>query len=506
MSEEDTTPEEETEEVTPKDNSEAAVTKKTAKKKTAKKKAVNSAPIKAVFDGKDPGFNLGKVLQERLRKSPNRKRKTTGTFNLAPDTRPRMVTIPDMVLQCLLRIKGWIPGTIVDVMGNNHVGKTTLMLTIAGHLQSQGIPCYYLNSQVKWPRDTWMKRCLSQDKQMAETYYENLMVDDVFTISDAIRQVDQFAIHTRKEAPELASVPLAVFVDSFSAMQDPDTAAGYVEYGEDVSEKMKASDKKKQKELEAMANFGHAKMAQRWTRRLHWLMWRYNLMFFLVEDTNTDVESQMKARPGTPTFMLPQEDENKTKIGGRAFNRSSAIQITLTEKGKIKHPSDTKTTLGRNISMRVVKNGYGRIDDKLIYPLRFDGLQDTADKWDRCLDLDYAFVVYLQENLPIMGIHEKDGLYYSQYVSYERLPMREFVNAIYRNPALTNWIGDSLGIYGYQDYKQPEAKPVEAPTEEEVEEVDGVLQSVVPEDMKVPVITDMDDHDGDNIPELYPSA
>lgn len=433
----------------PKTTNKKVATKKVATKRVIRKKTTKVDVVEK-FDFTKK--SVVSAIRERLLNSSVGSKKLGAGYASLQQLRPSFVPFGDFALEAMTCKRGWISGNCYEIIGSDSAGKSTMVYHMIGNLLKQQIPSYLLLSQNKILTDVWVKRTLSDSVTTSEKLYDAVFADKVYTMVDAIEATDAFCRRIRREFPQLATQPVAVFLDSFGFLQPPDMAAGYVDQGVAVKSGSKKADSVKN--LSDLANFGMSKLAHLWKQRLGYLLNRYNAFLVIVEDQNTRIDMQSSS---LPAFMQPKEEHNRTKKGGRAFNQLSAVQWTLVDRGMRKDAAKQK--IGHQIRMTTVKNTYGDKFRYVDYLLRTDGFADEGDYQQRTIDLSIPTLEMLMGAFPGdgdaggFGITNKDGLFSSTYFGLYDVPAHEVVRAFESSPELVKWAGTALGIYGYD--RQP---------------------------------------------------
>jgi RecA/RadA recombinase len=475
--------------------------KSPANKTSAKKTAVKEKPLtkKAldnllVSDSSLKGFNVGSVIRSVLDKVPKKKNLPVHCYGM--DTWiPSFTDFDDLALAIMTRTRGFPNATCTEIVGQQAAGKTSLVFRFMRYFLKQGSPCYLLKCQNKMPTPTWIKRCLSQNPEEAELFYRNINSDHVDTVTQMIDAVDFFARTVRKEIPSLSYKPIAIFVDSYSKLQPPDMAQGYVDYNEvDNAKAGKAGTPKKTKDLESMIHnsMSHARITQLWARRLGYLMRRYNVNIFIIGDQDDRVDMEGKYEH-LPTYMRPKDDTNDTRVGGRAIRVLANFRFVVVDQGNVKQDRAVKA---ERVRITTVKNQYAPRNTFLDYTLKLDDFYDAPNYLDRVFGFEECFCSYLT-GVESLDITFKDGLYFSEQLGFSGVTALEVENFFRHNKEWREWFCKGLDIYGYGDsFKLPTA--VIAPDDDEVDEKG---RTIVPEE-EIPE-TLSSDSDTDNS-EVYP--
>lgn len=448
-------------------------------KKAAKKAPKKKAPAKKVAAKKQvKSFSMTdldnvRAMKQALLASPLGSKKNAAGYMSLKDFRPSFIPFGDFIFEALTSIKGWVAGDTYELIGADGVGKSSLVLHWIGNLLRQDVPTYLLLSQNKVHRPEWIRRCLSSDRDEAELLYENMFVDKVFTMVEAIERVDLFCKKMRREFPQFHSKPIGVFIDSFGFLQPPDMAAGYVEYGSGETKKSKfGKSTAAVKTLESLPNMTAARLAHLWKQRLQFLLWRYNAFLVIVEDQTTLVDMKTSS---LPVFMQPKEDHNRSKRGGRALNQCAALQFVLSEHGAVK---EDKVEVGRRARLSVVKSNYGEKHRFFDFTLRNKNYADTATYQQRVIDLSIPTVEEVIMQCQPFGAIKTNDTYSSAYLGLNNATALEVMETVAANPEIVEWLGKALNIYGYSQGEEATAFSM-AP--EDMEEREGSFEDDVQE-------------------------
>lgn len=430
--------------------------------------------------------SFSKKMAESMEGVFARRKSFTTPFYSLKGRLPTFIDFDPLLLQATFGIRGLVPGTIFEIIGPDSVGKTTLCFQIMGDAARQGCVSLYLNSQNKYPPESWLLRCLSRNpKEADQILSDNIISHDVYTIESAVEVIDTFARELRSNQvyAQYANKPAIIVLDSFSKLQPPDLAKGFVTkltvepVAKDKKITKKSGKLEEMMKLSEVGNFGTAKMAANWTKRLPYLLSTYNLLLVVISDQT----ARINMSPGFQTFgakiAAADESTNRTKPGGRAFNTSSCYQITLTPHGSAYNNSKPPQVIGKQIKMAVVKNSLGKSSKNFCeYDLREVFPGDNPDYLEPALAMDESFVHALAEK-GLLELQVRDGLFSSGYLGMTSSTPREIYDKIRNEPALVNYIAKCWNIYGYDlgetviaAASEPEAQQQSEVEDTEVEE------------------------------------
>ncbi len=326
----------------------AAPKKAAAKKVTGKKKAASAA------------FNIlarGAMLTNSIRESLVRaKEKPKGFMH-----RYSLIPIPDLQFQHLLGLPGLVSGTVLDIIGPEGIGKTTLAFRLLGWGAIANCVPVYLESENKEMTPDRIKQALHPDRRIADAIFKSIYMEKVFELSNIVDTIERTAMTLRN--PDSKSYvpienPIMFVVDTFSKALNPAEAAAFQAYISDGLVKRAL----KEKDLDNVgggSNMGHAKLAHAWCRRLPHFLHHYNAVLILIRHQNEDVD--MTGRKGGGSFV-PQDYKdsvNRKSIGGKAVGQNAALQIVLSPKGHVQVAQGTgKVNVARRVLATATKNSF----------------------------------------------------------------------------------------------------------------------------------------------------
>jgi hypothetical protein len=246
-----------------------------------------------------------------------------------------------------------------------------------------------------------------------------------------------------KDTPRVPMhVPIVIAVDPWSKLLNPDEAAGFYNYGDNMSD----AKKKKFKEISEGSNLGHAKWAHKWCRLLPAFLKQYNVVLIVVNHQNDKIDMGGSA----PSFMSPETSAlyNKTTLGGKALRQNTALTLILSRKGLAKNGSGDIT--GNLITCRIAKNSLGHGDVKFHYELRSGHYNDTLTRLDPAINYNIGFATMCAEQ-KWMSTSVKGSKFSSPVLGVAEVSADEFCEAFEANQGIKFNLGKQLGINGYID-------------------------------------------------------
>lgn len=300
------------------------------------------------------------------------------------------IYLDNLPLQYVAARKQIATGTLVEIIGEDGVGKTTFALSLVGMglRQKPYAVALYLNAEGKnklFDRDR-IASCLSTNMKQAEELMQRVRWCDVSSLNQSLGIVASYCRLIRenfnkKGIPEDVS-PIYVVVDTLSKLM-PKSEAELLGFGE------KASASSADVLMEDSSKLEFATAMQKWTRLVKTIMESNNACFLVVSHQNTKIEmNSFAARFLTSAAM---KEDNRTKIGGNAVNQSATIQFTLT-KGKpvVRETSTTKTVIGKIVKLKAVKNSSCIDSRSCPFYLNMDHSEDTDTDWVKPIDFNYG--------------------------------------------------------------------------------------------------------------------
>lgn len=311
---------------------------------------------------------------------------------------PTDICLPleDVTLQYVLAINAIRQGTIVEMIGEEGIGKTSFVFNLLGkglraHPYSAAI---YLNSEGrnKLTSVSRLKACMSKDKEESEQLFKRVIAGNVGSLNDALNSMVNYGQLLRQSLDKRGIAkkdsPIFIAVDTLSKLMPKSEAilAGLGDKG--VSKNI----------MEDTSNLEFAKTMQKWSRWVGTQLDEYGICLILVSHQNTKIDMSFAGKFLTQADM---KENNKTKIGGNSVNQSATIQFTLTRSKALKHKTTTsEETIGQVIKLKVVKNSNSVPDRKIYYKLNTNPKGETETQWPDALDFTYGLPeMFIQEHL-----------------------------------------------------------------------------------------------------------
>lgn len=336
---------------------------------------------------------------------------------------------------------------IIDIIGAEGIGKTTLVMQMLGWAMDVGCPALYLECETKLIPPSRVMRALHPDIVRAFKMLQRLRIEPVNSLDHMWQMMKDFVYVARgtrgnKDTPRIPMhVPIVIAIDPWSKLLNPEEAAGFYNYGDNMSE----AKKKKFKEISEGSNLGHAKWAHKWCRLLPAFLNQYNVTLIIVHHQNDKIDM---GGGGGASYMTAEASAlyNKTRIGGKALHQNTALTITLSRKGLSKNSAGD--IVGNLISGRIAKNSLGPDNAKFFYELRTGHFEDTATTLDPAINMNIGFATLCAEQ-KWLSTSVKGSKFSSPVLGVNEVTADEFYEAFDNNIEAKLNLGRQLGINGY---------------------------------------------------------
>ncbi len=337
---------------------------------------------------------------------------------------------------------------IIDIIGAEGIGKSTLVMDMLGSAMDVGCPALYIECESKQIPAPRVMRALHPSISRAYKMLNRLRVEPVNSLDHMWQVMKDFVYIARgtkgsKDTPRVPMhVPIVIAVDPWSKLLNPDEAAGFYNYGDNMSD----AKKKKFKEISEGSNLGHAKWAHKWCRLLPAFLKQFNVVLIVVHHQNDKIDMG----GGGVSFMTPEASAlyNKTRIGGKALHQNTALTLILSRRGLAKNGSGDIT--GNLISCRVAKNSLGHDNIKFFYELRTGFYNDTLTHMDSAINFNIGFATMCAEQ-KWLSTSVKGSKFSSPVLGVTEVSADEFCEVFNSNKEVKFNLGKQLGINGYVD-------------------------------------------------------
>lgn len=359
-------------------------------------------------------------------------------FKSAAEINRDYLPIPWLAFQYLIGRIGLPVNTIVEFIGQENTGKSSLVASIIGNFIQYNIPCFYCNTEPKMLESDWLSRLISTDLATGEKVKAVLEVSErLYTLDDMDKLIRQWIKVKRVDQAIPRDVPLVIAVDTVTKLLNPEEAATLFRTNtSDIDLSKSISDVSKKPGVTA-------KWLHEWSRSIKSLLEQENVTIICVSGQNISMSTGVAAFCADGGASL-----NKTRPGGTALNQSAALQITITRRSILKDTAGE--AIGEVIRARVVKNSYGP-KREIEYALRNDLFTDGVDYVHQAIDMTDSFCGILAKK-QIMGITCNRKKYTSEELGVYQASASSLYSKIADDPELTHKIGTGLKISGYEAY------------------------------------------------------
>lgn len=312
-------------------------------------------------------------------------RKKNGNFSLTTvsNSKKAMLPLNEFTFQYLFGNIGLPTKALIEIIGGESTGKSTLCMSFIAEAVKLGVPGYYQECESKPLSGNHVARIASPDPQLGKDIANAIFMDSARSLEESFDKMKSWVevmrgVETagRKVGVTVPlHVPLLVCIDPWGKLMSDAEAAGVYNYGQANSDK--------EKNLLTLSNLGHAKASHRWARQLPQLMDRYNFTLIIVQHQNAKIDMS-----GTPSY-IPADAmalRNTTKVGGKGFDQLDSLQLILVNKGQVKNSANEP--IGKTIRARIQKNSYGPENRIAEWDLINDGYQDEENFLDRPIRFD----------------------------------------------------------------------------------------------------------------------
>ena len=352
--------------------------------------------------------------------------------------------VPWMAMQYVIGRVGVPARSITEFIGQDNIGKSSLILTLLGVFTMNNMPCLYINTEMKRFDDDWKVRLFNSNPEVGEKINSVIEFEWTESLDGVDACINKFVRRKRDVEGVPKDVPIVIAVDSISkAMNSEEKKAAGV--GVDSA--------KKQKDVGVAAISQKpgvtAKWHHNWVRLLGPLLIRDNVTILLTSAQNQDMDTSQS--PFIPKSYY--EKQNRTRPGGNALNQAAAVQFTMTERSRIKVGEEV---VGKSICLYGVKNGCGPSSREITYNILFNSMsmlktKDVPGKYlAPAVDMDAALCNLLVKE-GVFGLTLSGEKYTSEELEVYKAKASTVVREINASPANILKVAKALGIQGYEE-------------------------------------------------------
>lgn len=429
-----------------------AAKKKATKKKEAKKKAQPKS-VRAFDVMSSEGMDALDRSRELMAQVTMRRKNRPADFKTMAEVRYDTALVNDIYFQYLLGRVGIPKPGLVELVGRTGIGKSTMAAFLVGQLlRYERAPALWFEGEGKPLSRSRVRRCLSNDPAEAERLMRAVTFKRVSTLKEfeevfftCVGVLRGFVSIGNKSVIIPKSTPITVVLDPFSKLLSDAEASGVVPFEKLQDADMKATGA-------GAGNPRHAKWASQFSRRLSFLMEEYNLIFIM---THHQTDKVMEAQAGgTAAKRGPQPSEstialrNVNKLGGRGFDQSASLILTMTDGPTVKDSSNKPR--GQEIYCQAYKHSYGPGQRRISWELRQEhGAFDIPGQYlDSALHFERFGVRWLATN-KYLGIRVDANLYTCPALGLAAVDEDVLYRALHANHDVLNRLGLQLDIEGY---------------------------------------------------------
>lgn len=398
----------------------------------------------------DYGFNyldeseaITKDVQKMVHATAARRKNRTTSFKSMSDVRKNMIHMPDLALQYLFGNYGIPERALIEIIGGEGVGKSSLCHYIEGQFLQQGCPVYHQECEGKPVQPERIRRIVSEDPVKARKIVGAMHFDTARSLRESFEKlVDWIKIMRGGGSDKKVSIPMHVpllcVIDPWGKLMSKNEAAGFYDYGALKTEQAK--------DVLEVSNLGHAQGAHRWVRRFPFIMDTYNVTIILVQHQNQKIDMG-----GGGSSFIPEEARklnNTTKTGGDAFGQLDALQFVIAKRGALKNSAGDQ--IGNMMKIKVSKNSYGPEGRIIEYDLISDGFKDRGDKTDKAVRFDRWFAEFCAAK-SFMGTSVSSKRYSCSGLGLTGAKTDEFHDAFMADEKAVGAFGKTYSINGYED-------------------------------------------------------
>ncbi len=430
-------------------------TKKKSAAKAAEPKPSGELPTRmpSAFLRPDFGFNIldqpaafMDTVHACMSTAIGRRKNRPTNFKTLAEIRRTMLPLRALAIQRLIGSYGIPQGVHVDLLGPEHIGKTSFVMWLLGGAMEMGCPTYLQETENKPMKQDRALRFLHTNPAIALKMSERLETAKVFSLQQSIEQLIVWVDTMRgretasgkRSASVPMSVPLVAAIDTWTKLMSPKEAVGRQDYADNLDAKRT----KEYREIGEGSNMGHSKWAAEFGRTLPNFLDQNNLILITVRHQFAKVDMT------GPSYMSAEQGDmyNTTSTGGRAFGQNASIQLILGRKGSAKNGSGD--IIGDHVRCRVHKQSYGPKGRMGEWILKNEGFHDSPTFIEPGLQFEEPWAKLMADE-KLMGVRADGKHYTCEALNVIAGSARELCAALEANEELKFELGKSLKIDGY---------------------------------------------------------
>lgn len=326
-----------------------------AKKKTTKKAAKKAAKVTPSEARPVSEFNLldredfGSDMREVLDKKYSRSKRSALVFDQSKINRDYL-PLDSLYLQWAIDSRGIEKKTIVEIIGPDSTGKSSLMYWLMGGWMAANNPCYLFAGEDKLIKNEWAKVCMHPDPVIADKISRILNVQRATVLDELPFAIAELLKNIRDSSSKVhvpPHIPVVFGIDLINKIATKFQASGMETNFGDFSKETAG-------ELgDRGHNWDRAKAYHDLITRLNLTVASYNAMYLVSTHQND------QAVGGPMGGFMPEWRKSlnhRTKPGGQSINQSAALQLVLAPRGKIYCDGNA---IAKRIAISPYKNSYG---------------------------------------------------------------------------------------------------------------------------------------------------
>lgn len=384
-------------------------------------------------------------------------------FMATDEVNTEVLPLPWLAMQYVIGRIGIPLRTFTQIIGPEHVSKSSLSLSMAYYFIRNNIPVLYVLSEPKELQSDWIVRLAGSDPELNKKCAHRvprIVASDYFDMDNKMRN---WILVARREQKIPFDIPLVIIIDSLSHMRTPEEKAAQTSGKKADDGEVAWSVAEKGAENVGGRLGSAASFMASWCRTFSEVMNKMNVTVIAISGQSV----KLPVGQGPAAQALCSDSNNGESIGGKAIKKAAGIRINMTAGSKLtKGSGDKSITYGSNIRMKLLKNSYGPNGNKITFELRNklfddevmpgDEVDEEGDpievvtRIDQAIDMDSAFLdaCVLEK---ACGFTCTGGLYTAKELGIERMRASSVMRMIEGNEHLKVKLCRALHIAGYEE-------------------------------------------------------